>query len=759
MASGDSQLSNSARLLAAQEFNRRALEQKAQQKLAKAEADRQQELERTTRQNQANIDNARNIVEKQKAEQALAEQLAQKSTQDKITQINLQAETDRQNAIFRTLSTPNIEVLSGRQSIVDTSGKVIGLSTEDSASAQGAKNRIITEIQRREIESTKVTDLERFLANESALASGQVSASDLETQIAERKARGLSKTPQQAIAEKRLRDQQTLQNLGDRNVRKIGRGITILSAKEMENQKSLGRSQDYTNPNFISAEGSSASFQARAKDNSLGQINSQLDFLKSQRISGSASQKQNEQVARAIADGSYFSALSDNQLLTITSGQSDPSNRRVAQSASEQKIKGVIKPSKELLGDEAKALSKANPFSLTPSRDDPFSGYAFGNFGGEDTTKIKERPKVAQGSSIFSDTQTKSSIDATRKRVNPVKTQNVDDLEALGRNLNRQNAQRGAEIEAQNKNRKPRQSVGMLDIDFGFGVVPKSKSSLPQQLTSEPRQEQDFYSNVGFLNATGQDKVRSKESDPTQRFGQVSLVTLPDDSKLIEARKTQAETKALKESGGTKSGDNRNFGQGALGNFNQGLISSSAGLIKSEAVNIKVNGKNVRTVTPKVTEVNTFQNIFGQGVLKSAQVNSSGSSDVGLNVGDNNLQIGNQFTLNLTDSLGLGISDSATPKKKLTQIPPAPAPINSFTNVFGGNASNQNQTKPKSNSKANQKASILAVKGGIDNFSRLFSSPAVPDFNKPLIADSSVNISNADLFKAGRKGLFDLGGF
>jgi hypothetical protein len=195
MATGDSQLSNAARLLAAQEFNRRQKEAEAQERLAEVERERQEELARITRQKQAQIDNARNIVERQRAEEALREQLEQKATQDRIAKVEAEAELKRRQALARTIQTGgDIEVLTGRVAQRDTSGRIIGLTRAESKVATQAKQRIVREIQRRETERKKVTDLERFLQNERALASGQVSRQELNKQIAERKRRGLSKT-------------------------------------------------------------------------------------------------------------------------------------------------------------------------------------------------------------------------------------------------------------------------------------------------------------------------------------------------------------------------------------------------------------------------------------------------------------------------------------------------------------------------------------------------------------------------------------
>ena len=128
MATGDSQLSNAARLLAAQEFNRRQKEAEAKERLAEVERERQEELSRITRQKQAQIDSARNTVERKRAEEALREQLAQKRTQTRIAKIEAEADKKRKQAITRTIRTGgDIEVLTGRVAQRDTKGKIIGL--------------------------------------------------------------------------------------------------------------------------------------------------------------------------------------------------------------------------------------------------------------------------------------------------------------------------------------------------------------------------------------------------------------------------------------------------------------------------------------------------------------------------------------------------------------------------------------------------------------------------------------------------------
>lgn len=468
MATGDSQLSNAARLLAAQEFNRRQKEAEAKERLAEVERERQEELSRITRQKQAQIDSARNTVERKRAEEALREQLAQKRTQTRIAKIEAEADKKRKQAITRTIRTGgDIEVLTGRVAQRDTKGKIIGLTRAESKVASQAKKRIVREIQRREVERTKVTDLERFLENERALASGNINRAELNRQIAERKKRGLSKTPQQKALDKRLREQELAGKLSARAERKKGRfsksaleteGFSAtVGSVQAERAKALGRTPDFTNPKFISARGAGASFQARARDSSLGQIESQLQLLQQRRTGKSSSQRQNEQVALQIASGNFFSNLSTNELLTITSGQSDPSKRRKA---------GSERQSNQVLGQEAIALNRASPFAIVaqqdipdpitgitdrevqlfrediikrnkgkpkdkqervpdtgeffstgraPRADDPFNTFAFGNFGGEDTTKIKERRQVDLGSSIFSDTQTQADIESSRR--------------------------------------------------------------------------------------------------------------------------------------------------------------------------------------------------------------------------------------------------------------------------------------------------------------------------------------------------------
>jgi len=595
MASGDSQLSNSARLLAAQEFNRRALAQKAEEKLAKIEAERQQDLARTTRALEAQKLQARNAVEAQRIQDSINQKLASQQEQDRQAKINAQAVLDRQTAITKVVSGTgtNIETLSGRVTARDLSGRVIGLTNQESKTATTAKTRIVREVQRREVERNKVTDLERFLKNERALASGQVNKSQLAKQIADRKKRGLSQTPQQKLLSQKLRDQELSSALKSRVAKKskfgsrAGEMTATFGQTQAENKKSLGRSQDFTNSKFI--QGGGSSFGARAGDNSLGQINSQIALLESKRTGKSSGQLQNEQVALQIASGDYFSGLSNNELLTITSGQSDPSKRRKAQSAKSQKEDGIFQPSNKTLGGEAKSLNQSSPFAIiaqqdipdpttgitdrevqlfredlkakgepvpdtsdffssgrAPRANDPFNDFAFGNFGGEDTTKIKKREKVALGDSIFADTQTRSDIEASRKEANKnsIFSGGFQDVSSQLRGTGvtqvtptekKRREKRARGLRAQGITGDFQSSISVRGGSLDLGIDPALQQSQTKRGGTPVRQPKVFNvsltENVGIsdraVTTKTKSKTKTKSSNSTRPSNQTNVLTPP----------------------------------------------------------------------------------------------------------------------------------------------------------------------------------------------------------------------------------------
>lgn len=345
MATGDSRLSNTARLLAAQEFNRRQVSKEAAERLAKVEADRQKELNRR-------FDRQREALAKQTAGQSAQVAAFQKKRleddikkqqntakeQARVKEINQVAEFKAKKAVRRSLPiTWNSEVTVGRLAVRDNKGAIVGFSDQEDASAKKAKRQIVQEIQRREVERTKVTDLERFLQNEQRLARGDISTGELRKQIADRKKRGLSKTPQQ----KRLLQQRSDEDL-DKALRKRGGTVNSIAQLKAEGERSRAKKKEnfgvIQNKNFISAGGSS--FQARARDSSAAQINSQLALLQRKRTTKSSSASHNERVALQIASGNFFKNLSDTQLGDIFSG-GQGLNAPKAQSAAEQKRGGA----------------------------------------------------------------------------------------------------------------------------------------------------------------------------------------------------------------------------------------------------------------------------------------------------------------------------------------------------------------------------------------------------------------------------------
>ncbi len=452
MATGDSRLSNTARLLAAQEINRRALQKKANEKLAKIEAERQKDAEkRFNRQRELlakrTADNkfSANIAkfQRDRLEADITKQKATDKEKGRVAEINRKAIEDKKRALVKVISGTGTDIglLSGRVTVKDDSGRIVGLSNVEHKSAVRAKTLIVKEIERREVERTKVSDLERFLSNEKRLAEGKISTKELRQQIAARKARGLSKTPQQ----KRLLQMRSDDEL-DRALKKRGGTVSSFAQLNKEGERSRAKSQknfgNTQNRKFISVRGAGASFQARAKDSSIGQINSQLAFLQKRRTTKSAGSKHNEQVALQIASGNFFTNLSDFDLGNIISG-GQGKNVKKARSAKESV--GAQARSKSKLntggsaGAEVGGFQKFSPFAIiaqqdipdpvtgvtdrevqlfrekiisenrgkpldeqervpdtseffptgrAPRADDPFNSFTFGNFGGTDTTKL-----------------------------------------------------------------------------------------------------------------------------------------------------------------------------------------------------------------------------------------------------------------------------------------------------------------------------------------------------------------------------------
>jgi hypothetical protein len=115
-------------------------------------------------------------------------------------------------------------------------GRVVGLTKTKSKTRLNTERLLKAEIKRQQELRAKETDLERFLKNERAIVEGRITSQQLKKQIAARKRKGLRATPAQKRALKALERAGSIQRLTARAQRKKGRGIAgrnILSPQEL----------------------------------------------------------------------------------------------------------------------------------------------------------------------------------------------------------------------------------------------------------------------------------------------------------------------------------------------------------------------------------------------------------------------------------------------------------------------------------------------------------------------------------------------
>jgi len=122
-------------------------------------------------------------------------------------------------------SKSRIGVLTGVKPRV-VQGKVVGLTTQKSKTRLNTERLLRAEIKRQQELRSKESDLEKFLKNEQRLSRGNISRADLNRQIAQRKRKGLSKTPAQKAALQAFTQTGSLSALQARNLRKRARGRT-----------------------------------------------------------------------------------------------------------------------------------------------------------------------------------------------------------------------------------------------------------------------------------------------------------------------------------------------------------------------------------------------------------------------------------------------------------------------------------------------------------------------------------------------------
>ncbi len=200
-------LSNQARLLAAQAFNKQVLERKARERQADIDRERREDLLRTTRRRTASLASARNPVEAQRIRDSISETLRSQAERTRRRKINAEANRKSANVFTRVSKGANIGVLTGFEARKDSRGRAIGISKRESKTRLQTKTFLRNEIARQKKIAREGTDLERFLSNERAINQGRVSRSQLNKQIADRKRRGLSKTPAQKRASQFFRDE------------------------------------------------------------------------------------------------------------------------------------------------------------------------------------------------------------------------------------------------------------------------------------------------------------------------------------------------------------------------------------------------------------------------------------------------------------------------------------------------------------------------------------------------------------------------
>ena len=503
-------LSNQARLLAAQAFNKKVLEDKARAKQAEIDAEaRKQEQKRFERQRQAlarqTVGQSANVVafQQKRLEDDIKRQQATKAEVARVAQIRKTAEVEKAKVFSRVAKGGNIGVLTGFEAIKDTRGRTVGISNKESATRKNTRKLLLREIQQQQQKASRETDLERFLKNERAINSGQVGLKELNRQIATRKARGLSKTPAQKRASQGFRDFGLQTALSARSKRKGGSGVRadgqtvrasfggILSERARADE--LG-SSPFADPLFNFGGRTKAqqvarggTFGARAGGQS---ISSQLNFI---------SQTKARSTSARIGFASSLLAGLDSG--GIFSGGS-----------SQQSLLGFVKQKK---------IATPKTFEQELS-----SGVGFFTTVQAPVTKPKltkgQRGKLVKErkfeDKVKADTA-RATISATKSATRKAQRANVDDLSRLSDSLLSFNTERGRSIEAQNALAPPRFSLGL-------GVsVQRQQAQTPRQLEFIP--------------------TRSAFTGTTERVAKGQKLTPSQKRKQAEA--TQRETQLLRD--------------------------------------------------------------------------------------------------------------------------------------------------------------------------------------------------------------------
>ena len=720
-------LSNQARLLAAQAFNKKVLEDKARAKQAEIDAEaRAQEQKRFQRQRdllaKQTAGQSANIVnfQQQRLEDDIRKQQATAKEKARVALIRKQATAEKAQVFSRVAKGADIGVLTGFEAIKNTKGQTIGISNKESATRKNTRALLIREIQQQQQKASRETDLERFLKNERALDAGQVSLAQLNRQIAQRKAKGLSKTPAQKRASQGFRDFGLQTALSARSKTKP-RGLTATFGSivsERGRAEALG-SSPFADPLFagggrkqsdIIARG--GTFGARAGGQSF---TAQLNFI-SQAKSKSTSARigfANSLLAGLGSGGIFGGGGSQQQLLGIVSQK-----KLATPKTFEQELSAGVGFFTTIQKPVTKAkITKGQRASLVSAR------------------KAEDKAKADSA---------RSKIAETKATTKAKQLANRDELKGISASLFDFNVQRGAEIERQNFERRPRVSRGQAGFveadsaegrrlaqqqiaDFGLGAGLArggigaqggdqgidsifasgqfvGKATTVQRVQAQAPTALSLIGNVpSFQGSVGLPSgVTSKDVGGVERFFKNgkeikggALVTLKRnlggqgfgvgsgtgafniidgvaragdqsafiDPRLAQAKLTQAQTKALRESGGTgvgfggSGGDSildpaRDFGRETLGfGFNDRIVSEQAGLVQatgSAQPDVKVNIFDI----PKVPTDRSVE--FSESLVVGSNIRGAVSQ-------------GNFFEQDFTESLGLTASAKQTTKKKKGQ--------------------------------------------------------------------------------------------
>jgi len=513
-------LGNQARLLAAQAFNKQVIERKARERQAKIESERREDLAKITRRKAEQVASARNVVERQRAQEALNEQLRSKETRDRQAKINAEAKRKSAKAFTRVAKGANIGVLTGFEAKKDTRGRTIGISTRQSKTRKRTITLLKTEIARQQKIAREGTDLERFLSNEQAINQGRVSRSQLNKQIADRKRRGLSKTPAQKRASQFFRDQEFSTALDRRSARKgkpKQRATFGTAVSERARAQQLG-SEPFADPLF------SFGGRTRAEQVSRGgtfgrraggeSISSQLSFI-SQAKSRSTSQRIG--FAQGLLSNLNFEGSSQGSLLQIVG------NKRIK---TPKTFQATLREGVGFFTTEAIPVTKAK---LTK---------------GERGLKVARRK-----AEDFAKTEKARKTIARQARTT---RQPVFDLAGFGRELDVANLARGRAIEAQERptrfsltpptvqrqQAQPPTPISLLDPRAPIG-----QPTVAESIIGDIRSQQAIFGGELGEGVTARDLLSQRATSliPTVRAGQLTPA-----EKKREAKARQDETDLIR---------------------------------------------------------------------------------------------------------------------------------------------------------------------------------------------------------------------